>query len=282
MADEVAQQALQLAFREPGPVIVNFYGGEPMQEFAALARWTRVASRWARRRGRAVEFQATLNATILSDSILRFLRHYRYRVGFTVGALEGVEDQRPFEAGGPSPQTIWENLERATGLPGSGLLMVVSPETLPGLSTALRRLQGMGYRQARLTPHYNRRWTIEARELAREVYAELHRWSRATGFSLWGKAAPCGFGRGDVAIAPSGNIYPCCRLVGADTREDLRIGAVGEGLDPNRVARVRGRARVLADGLVVAGCPCRLMGSAVRELEVENAEFFRTIMPEEG
>jgi len=65
----------------------------------------------------------------------------------------------------------------------------------------------------------------------------------------------CRFGDGDVAVAPSGRLYPCERLVGEDTREELRIGDVEHGID------VGVRDRMLAQKSVVdpecAACELR-------------------------
>jgi uncharacterized protein len=41
----------------------------------------------------------------------------------------------------------------------------------------------------------------------------------------------CGFGENEIAIAASGNIYPCERIVSDDTNEELRIGNVFDGFD---------------------------------------------------
>jgi len=41
----------------------------------------------------------------------------------------------------------------------------------------------------------------------------------------------CGFGHNEIAIAPSGNIYPCERIVADDTNQELKIGNIFEGFD---------------------------------------------------
>jgi uncharacterized protein len=49
----------------------------------------------------------------------------------------------------------------------------------------------------------------------------------------------CGFGCREIAVAPSGNLYPCERLVGEDTDEAIRMGNVNEGIDREKQERYR-------------------------------------------
>jgi uncharacterized protein len=42
----------------------------------------------------------------------------------------------------------------------------------------------------------------------------------------------CGFGNGEIAVAPSGSLYPCERLIGADPpNSPLCLGHVSDGDD---------------------------------------------------
>ena len=41
----------------------------------------------------------------------------------------------------------------------------------------------------------------------------------------------CGFGLDEVAVAASGNLYPCERIVGDDTNTELCLGTVFDGFD---------------------------------------------------
>ena len=47
--------------------------------------------------------------------------------------------------------------------------------------------------------------------------------------------------RRELAVAPSGNLYPCPNLVGNDDKEDLRLGTAQAGFDPAAVARALAR-----------------------------------------
>src|SRR5205085_2668523 len=45
----------------------------------------------------------------------------------------------------------------------------------------------------------------------------------------------CRVGHGAVAVAPSGNLYPCERMVGEDRDLALCIGHVSAGIDPSKL-----------------------------------------------
>ena len=47
--------------------------------------------------------------------------------------------------------------------------------------------------------------------------------------------------RRELAVAPSGNLYPCPNLVGNDDKEDLRLGTAQAGFDPAAIARALAR-----------------------------------------
>jgi radical SAM protein with 4Fe4S-binding SPASM domain len=51
-----------------------------------------------------------------------------------------------------------------------------------------------------------------------------------------GRAGPstCGFGRDELAVAPSGRIYPCDRAVRDDPGGETCLGDLESGLDPAR------------------------------------------------
>ncbi len=287
MSDEVAEQALQLAFSQPGEgVMVSFFGGEPMLEFERMQRF----AKRARELG-PVDFQVTTNVTILSDNVLSFLKDYDFQVGLSVDGLGDDNRHRPFAGGRSSAELVWRNLEKAAILPKATVLMVVNPDTLEGLPRATERVRELGYRTASLLPHMEATWDGPARAKAHDIYARLAEWTHATLQSdrpLWlspfadqfceGLTGRCGFGEDDLAVSPSGNLYPCARLVGTDRRADLRLGHVAEGVSPELVKRVRARARAKMEGCGAQGCQCAALMPGKTLTQLENTGFFQDLI----
>ncbi len=296
MPDDIAWKALKLAFETPSPqpLTVSFFGGEPLLEFSRMAKWTRLAYRMAQKAGRKIEFSVTTNATIISDKILRFFKHYPYQVAFSIdGLAETHGAQRPFTSGRSSGELVWKNLEIISKrLPNSQILSVVTPQSVSQVPEMIRGLHQLGFQSVSLLPNVEDDWTPKAREAARLSYtvaADYSLGSRLTSRPIWvspfsdytGESSSehgCGFGHLDVAVAPTGNLYPCARLVGADLRTDVRIGKVESGVDAQLVRNVRGRskAKLVGCGLEEqCGCTGVMAGKSLEQLN--NLAFFREI-----
>ncbi|MBN2685468.1 MAG: SPASM domain-containing protein [Pontiellaceae bacterium] len=58
----------------------------------------------------------------------------------------------------------------------------------------------------------------------------------------------CSFGEREVAVAPSGNLYPCERLVGDDRNTEMQIGTVFDGFaEGNYLELLRRRGNANAE-----------------------------------
>lgn len=295
MTLETGQKALRLAFQKPGPIEVSFFGGEPMIAFDALASLTRLASKWAKRNGRELRFSVTTNATILTDKHLRFLAHYNFFVGISVDGLAKDHDKhRPFVGGRGSGELVWQNLERACEvLPDFRVLTVVRPDTFAGLPEAVERMYRLGVGRLTLLPDMEADWS-EVRWRVQDVYRQL---ARVTALSILtdepmfispfyeqllsnqqpgsGEAhGACGFGTDEVAIAPSGNFYPCARLVGPDRRDEVRIGNIASGFDQNRIQKLQAQARGKLSACGSGGCECAALMPGDANFQLKNVAMF--------
>jgi len=296
MADRVGWEALHLAFRgavREGVLNISFFGGEPLLEFPRMVRFTRLARAWAERQRIPLEFQVTTNATLLTPKILHFFRHYPYRVAFSVDGIGASHDRhRSFTTGKPSSKVVWRNLERAIReLPGSTIHVVLNPDTLEGLSAAVQRLADLGYREITLLPNMDTQWSPESRTRAREVYASLAEYMSSfppesplivSPIYDMGLESPrlksCGFGADDLAVSPTGALYPCARLVGADHREPIQVGHVRTGVDESQIKKLKARARAKQVGCgSEGGCACStfMPGDILRQME--NLRFFEQL-----
>jgi uncharacterized protein len=202
---------------------------------------------------------------LLDDRRLRFLRERAVHVQASVDGAAAVQDRtRPAATGGPTFALVDANLRRlqAEGLVHQ-LVAVMTPETSFALADSLRYLADLGVAEIYLAPNYLGDWSESACESFEQdfhrltdAYAELFRAGQVRRLDpLYGKLVShlvkgwqgprrCGFGLDELAVAPSGHIYPCDRVVGEDTREELRLGHVGSGLDEGRVRALQARRAV--------------------------------------
>ncbi len=129
------------------------------------------------------------------------------------------------------------------------VVMVVRPDTVERLSAGVSFLHGLGVPRVEPVLDLWADWTPEdVPRLERAVAECAAIWRNAMrtfGISWFEEkfalligepldaTARCGFGAGEVAVAPSGNLYPCERLIGADAPENpMRLpGHVLDGDD---------------------------------------------------
>lgn len=300
MSFETGLQSLKLAFSRPGPLEISFFGGEPMIAFESMARLTRVASQWARRSQRELRFAVTTNATILKEKHLRFLKHYNFFVGLSIDGLEQEHDRhRPFVGGRGSGELVWRNLESACqALEDFRVLMVVRPDTLEGLPQAVERMYRLGVSKISLLPDVEANWS-DHQTLVRDVFGQLAQvcyLSMLTEEPLWispfvelhpsrqrvnaAGAGSCGFGRDEVAISPSGNFYPCARLVGPDRRAEVRIGNLEQGMDWQRVESLQQKAQSQLTSCGSGGCQCLALMPGDGQLQLANVAMFTRLTGE--
>lgn len=294
---ELGWKSLRMAFNGPreDTVGVSFFGGEPMLQFKNMARITRLAHHLAERQGRKLELSLTTNATILSQKQLDFLRHYGFWVALSVDGLGQDHDvHRPFVSGRSSADLVWRNLAAAAEqLPRLHVLMVLNPENIGGVPAALEQMYRLGVSRVSLLPNMEADWTPEARAIASRVYHDMARVVflsmntpepySVSPFSDQHPAAPrtshCGFGVKDVSVSPRGNLYPCSRLVGTDTRPEIRVGTVETGPLMERVEAVK-TCSVEKMSSCGTGGPCACVGLMPGNIsgQLEAHRFFADLI----
>lgn len=271
MPEDIAWKAVRQAFsRDDGePVTIAFFGGEPMLAFDRMVAVSRLARKLGRRLGRQVIYTITTNGTVMHERAVRFFREYGFYVGVSLDGLKASQDRfRPMAGGKSSFDRIWANLQLAAPwLQRLDVMMVVSPQTVAGLPEAVERLRDIGLYRASLVPNVDHPWEAADREAARIAYGRLarlyldtrttdrpmyvhpfveHRAARETGLGAGAATAcgesSCGFGESEMAVAPSGRIYPCARLVSDDRRPEIALGHVDTGCDAQRVKALQDEA----------------------------------------
>jgi uncharacterized protein len=277
MTWDVARRAIDLGLADGAPWMdLGFFGGEPLLARPLMERALAHAREGAAARGTTVRPQVTTNGTLLTDDAARFLRAESFYVGLSIdGCREAHDATRPRRDGRSSFDAALAGLDRALA---HGLRMeviaVVDPANVRWLARSVAFLADRGVPRIAVNPNFQADWTEEARaelerqyELAAQDYAQRQRLGKPSwlnfidgkiitrlknGFSCRDR---CGFGNREIAVAPSGNLYPCERLVGEDTDEAVRMGNVFDGVD--RVKQERYRSEVGNTDPECAGCAVR-------------------------
>jgi uncharacterized protein len=152
--------------------------------------------------------------------------------------------------------------------PGTKVIAVVDPLNVDRMAESFDALLDLGARNLSMNLNYEADWDETARDrfsaaLLRlgERYTAAYRAGRIFSLNLldskivtWVKGGysctdRCDFGCQEVAVSPTGRLYPCDRLVGQDDRDEVVIGDVWRGVD-----EARRDALVAAKNEVLAGC----------------------------
>jgi uncharacterized protein len=249
MPRDVARRAIGAALSHGRDVDFSFFGGEPLLEWELLEDCALSVKRAAVRANLRARLQVTTNGTRLDDARVAALARLGVHVAVSIdGTREAHEATRPNAGGGSSFDAVVRGARRVrrAGLPLS-VISVVAPANVRWLARSVRFLaDDLGAWRVELNPAWNERWAAADLDVWQGQLEELaHEWRtrlrRGEGPSLPTferalRPTRCDFGEGHFAIAPSGRIYPCERMVGADDASTARfvIGHVDVGIDPVR------------------------------------------------
>jgi uncharacterized protein len=234
-----------------GTLELAFFGGEPLLEAELILELVAYARAQTARQEVELSLSMTTNGTIDSPAAWKVMTLPEMQLAVSHDGLPGVHDRHRVTIDRQaSSHKVNETLAR---LVDEGrdfrVVMVVRPDTVDQLPNGMEYLFGRGVR--RFDPSLDL-WTTWNRSDGDKLREAI---SRAADFWLehlpecsvsWfdekaarltnvpcQESARCGFGVGEIAVTPAGNLYPCERLIGADESDNpMRLaGDVFQGND---------------------------------------------------
>ena len=202
----------------------------------------------------------TTNGTLVTDEKAKWLKAHSFVPAVSIDgdrSMHGIH--RHFSSGQSS---FDEALSGAKSLlsqfPDIEVIIVVTPENISGLSKGIRYLcDELNVRRISVNPDFYVPWSEESLEIMTREFDRVgsyfvERYQKHTpvfvnfidgkiitrikgGFEDCDR---CGFGMNEIAVAPSGRIYPCERLVGDDTNEEMCIGNVFDGFNEEQRQKI--------------------------------------------
>lgn len=238
MPTPIAQAAIDRAFTSlgaDGQLDLSFFGGEPLLESGHILEWMSYARSRAHDTRRRIRFNLTTNGTITTSDAWRVMMTEDLDLAVSFDGTPAAHDQHRLDVQGNGSataveETLRELIERGKRI---RINVVLRPDTLELASDGLIYLHAMGVREVDLSLDLWTRWNARDGARLEEVVSRLAELWRSwlPGFSVnWfdtklgalaclpihGEDTRCGFGEGEVAVAPSGRLYPCERLIGDD------------------------------------------------------------------
>lgn len=255
MPRPVGDRAIRRAFAsvaDGGHLAISFFGGEPLLEAESILHWMETARRAAQTSGKSVRFNLTTNGTVATPAARQVMRAPDLELAVSSDGTREVHDLHRRNRYGARTAALVEGLlaELVRDARPFTVVTVVRPDTLDQLPAGLAHLRSLGASRFTLSLDLWTHWSAD--DLVRlervvDTLADLWRsWLPHAGIDWFdtrvatlarlvssSPSTRCGFGEGELAVAPSGRLYPCERLVGEDQPSNpLRLpGVLDDYLD---------------------------------------------------
>ena len=254
MSKAVARAAIDRAvasLRPGGRLELGFFGGEPLLEADLIASLLAYARMLAADRQLELFCSLTTNGTCLGPSAWDVMTNQGIDLSISHDGLPATHDRHRVTPGAEGTSAVVsETLRRLADLGRDfNVVTVVRPDTVDVLAEGVRYLRELGVRRVEPSLDLWTPWSNDAISRLETAVAECA--------DLWREGLPeyslgwfdeklvlisgvpteasarCGFGDGQIAVAPSGSLYPCERVIGEDKPEHpLRlVGTVLRGSD---------------------------------------------------
>ena len=270
---EIGRAAIRRAARSlrPGGTLdLGFFGGEPLLEAAAIGGWIDFAQQITAAAGIGLRLGLTTNGTIVSEMAWTLMMRPDLELCVSHDGLPEVHDRHRRCGDQPTARQVADTLARLLAAGREVRAgMVVRPDSAAMLPAGLGWLWDRGVRRFDPSLDVWAAWDRRGLEsLAAGLSGAAEFWRQhlpEIGVSWFDEKAAhllglpielsprCGFGDGEVAVAPSGNLYPCERLIGEDL-PDHPLRLPGHALEGEDFCRSPLPGRSAAE---CAGCAAR-------------------------
>ncbi len=231
-----------------GTMELGFFGGEPLVEADMISRMIEYARALAIESEISLSTGLTTNGTLTHPSAWTVMILPCLDLVISCDGLMEVHDRhRRFPDGRGSAGVVLNTMKRLSDAGKEYRVnMVVRPDNVKELCEGIEFLHDAGVRRVDLSLDLWTNWTRPDAANLKEAISDCAGFWRnhLPDFGLnWfdekllllsgvphNETARCGFGNGEIAVAPSGNLYPCERLIGED-REDNPMRLFGHALD---------------------------------------------------
>lgn len=226
-----------------GELQLGFFGGEPLIEAGAIGEWMNFARRSTTQLHKHAQFHLTTNGTVTGSQAWTVMLADDLDLAVSFDGTPEIHDRHRHDAAGKgSANRVIACLRQLSeaGKPYR-VVMVVRPDTLAEVPAGLDFLHHLGVRRIDLSLDLWTRWTagdgVRLRAMINQAAATWRSWLPDGGINWFDvklaelirlpntkPTVRCGFGNGEIAVAPSGHLYPCERLIGEDLADQpLRL-----------------------------------------------------------
>lgn len=227
----------------------GFFGGEPLLEWELLKFATYEMEREAEKRDIILNKTFTTNGILLDDKKVDWLREHAFYIVVSMDGNEQMHNKHRVYANMNSSfsdvRVALLSLQKVYTPKEYSVISVVTPQNIAYLNESIKYLhQELNVKNIRLALNYFTEWGDETENYTKiyhmlgKYVIEQYRHNQEITIDIIDEKIltqlegcnSCSFGEMKIAVAPSGTIYPCERLIGEDSG-DMSIGDVYNGFD---------------------------------------------------
>lgn len=258
MSLDVAKSAVDYLIEASGQrrqIEIDFFGGEPLMNWDVVKETVLYGLEQAKRADKVFRFTMTTNGLGLTPEIEEFLNEHMYNVVLSLDGRKEINDQirETISKKGSVYDTIVPKYQRFLADRKGKSYFVRGTFTKYNLDFAsdVAHLSDLGFDQISMEPVVtdpNESYAL-TEELVPQIVAEYERLAEIylgrlgteqafdffhfnvelkKGPCLYKRLSGCGAGYEYLAVAPSGDLYPCHQFVG---EEEYKIGTVWSGVE---------------------------------------------------
>jgi len=236
-------------------LMLAFFGGEPLLEPKLIADALGYARDKCIEKKLELHTAITTNGTLVDDDRLELLRRHGFKVKVSIdGGREAQDKNRRYANGRSSYDVVAQNVRRMVKAGLKPLLgAVIDPSNAHLMGDSFDELAALGTNHITFAPNFTADWTDEAKatfeegldRLGDRFIAHMRSGGGVRVDPLMGKMithldgsasarAVCRFGLSELAVAPSGRLYPCDRMVNEDDDDTVCLGDLDRGIDAKK------------------------------------------------
>ena len=233
----------------------SFFGGEPLLRFDLIKEIVDYIHVKEQNTGKPVSLSITTNGTLLTQTILDFFIEENIDLCLSIDGPRHVHNlNRCYKGGRGSFNDVLKILGMVIKqLDNVQVNTVFGPDTIEFLLESVTFFIRFGVSVIHLNPNICASWTESTYSKFEDIYAKIaHHYIQSYeygqeiainlidskiivllkgGYDITDK---CGMGQTEFGFAPSGNIYPCERLIGEDNNSATCLGNIHTGIEPMR------------------------------------------------
>jgi len=240
----------------------SFFGGEPFLAFILIKEIIIYIER--KNIQNPITYNITTNGTIISDEIIDYIIEKSIKLSISIDGSASIHDENRVDIhGNGTLEVILKNIKKISNkLAFFQVNAVYGTNTVEELDKTFDFFIENGIKNIHLNPNITEKWELSsfskitvAYERIAKRYIELYKNNEEIALNLidnklilflkggYEEQDKCSMGKSEFGFAPSGNVYPCERLIGDDTDEEMCMGNIHTGINPLKrcsIAQKRG------------------------------------------